>query len=57
MRPTTDYIRQAAKLARKLHLDAGMGAGPPQPDPEFYRTLSKALDEIAVGLEALSTRD
>ena len=29
----------------------------PQPDAEFYKTLSKALDEIAAGLELLSKAD
>ena len=53
MKPATDYIRHAAKLARKLHMDAAMG-GTPQPDPEFYKALSKALDEIAAGLELVS---
>ena len=57
MRPNTDYIRQVAKLAPKLHADSGMGGGVPQPDAEFYRTPSKAMDEIAVGMEALSTRE
>ena len=50
MPPATDYIRHAARLARKVHMDAAMG-GPPQPDAEFYKTLAKALEEIAAGLE------
>ena len=29
----------------------------PQPDAEFYKTLSKALDEIAAGLELVSKAD
>jgi hypothetical protein len=53
MKPQTDYIRHAARLARKLQMDAAMG-GTPQPDAEFYKTLSKALDEIAAGLELVS---
>ena len=53
MQPQTDYLRHAAKLARKLHGDAALG-GTPQPDPEFWKTLAKALDECAQGLEALS---
>ena len=53
MKPATDYIRHAARLARKLQMDAAMG-GTPQPDAEFYKTLSKALDEIAAGLELVS---
>jgi hypothetical protein len=28
--------------------------GTPQPDAEFYKVLSKALDEIAAGLELVS---
>ena len=53
MKPATDYIRHAARLARKLQMDAAMG-GTPQPDTEFYKALSKALDEIAAGLEQVS---
>lgn len=53
MKPATDYIRHAAKLARKLQMDAAMG-GAPEPDAEFYKALSKALDEIAAGLEQVS---
>jgi len=53
MPPATDYIRHAARLARKLQMDAAMG-GTPAPDAEFYKALSKALDEIAAGLEKVS---
>jgi DNA-directed RNA polymerase subunit K/omega len=56
MKPATDYIRHAAKLARKLQLDAAMG-GKPEPDAEFFKTLSKALEEIAAGLELVSARE
>ncbi len=56
MKPPTDYIRHAARLARKLQMDAAMG-GTPQPDAEFYKTLSKALDEIAAGLELVAKAD
>src|SRR5687767_16041467 len=56
MKPATDYIRHAARLARKLQMDAAMG-GTPQPDAEFYKTLSKALDEIAAGLELVGKAD
>lgn len=56
MAPPTDYIRHAARLARKLQLDAAMG-GTPQPDAEFYKALSKALEEIANGLELVSKRE
>ena len=52
MPPATDYIRHAARLARKVHMDAAMG-GTPQPDAEFYKTLAKAMEEIAAGLEAV----
>jgi hypothetical protein len=53
MNPATDYIRHAAGLVRKLQMDAAMG-GTPQPDAEFFKALSKALDEIAAGLELVS---
>jgi hypothetical protein len=56
MKPATDYIRHAARLARKIQLDAALG-GKPEPDAEFYKTLSKALDEIAAGLELVSARE
>jgi hypothetical protein len=56
MRPSTDYIRHAARLARKLQLDAATGATP-QPGEDFYKTLNKALEEIAAGLELVSTRE
>ena len=56
MPPTTDYIRHAARLARKLQADAALG-GTPQPDAEFYKTLAKALEEIASGLEMVSARE
>ena len=55
MPPATDYIRHAAKLSRKLYLDAAMGQAP-APDPEFYKTLAKALEDIADGLESASKR-
>ena len=53
MPPATDYIRHAARLARKLQMDAGLG-GTPQPDAEFYKTLAKAFEEIAQGLEQVA---
>lgn len=56
MKPPTDYIRHAARLARKLQMDAAMG-GTPVADAEFYKTLSKALDEIAAGLELVAKAD
>ena len=55
MKPATDYIRHAARLARKLQMDSAMG-GTPQPDAEFFKALSKALDEIAAGLEIVGGR-
>jgi DNA-directed RNA polymerase subunit K/omega len=56
MSPSTDYIRHAARLARKLQMDAAMG-GAPQPDAEFFKALGKALEEIAAGLEQVSKRE
>jgi DNA-directed RNA polymerase subunit K/omega len=56
MPPATDYIRHAARLARKLQMDAAMG-GAPAPDAEFFKVLSKAFDEIAAGLEQVSKRE
>ena len=56
MKPPTDYIRHAARLARKLQMDAAMG-GTPHPDAEFFKTLSKAFDEIAAGLELVGKPD
>jgi hypothetical protein len=56
MPPTTDYIRHAARLARKLQADAALG-GTAHPDAEFYKTLAKALEEIASGLEMVSARE
>ena len=56
MKPPTDYIRHAARLARKLQMDASMG-GTPQPDAEFFKALSKAFDEIAAGLEQVGKPD
>jgi DNA-directed RNA polymerase subunit K/omega len=55
MKPPTDYIRHAARLARKLQMDAATGK--PEADAEFYKTLSKALEEIAAGLEMVSARE
>ena len=56
MKPPTDYIRHAARLARKLQMDSAMG-GTPQPDAEFFKALSKAFDEIAAGLELVARPD
>jgi len=56
MPPQTDYIRHAARLARKLQMAAAMG-GTPQPDAEFWKALSKALDEVAAGLEQNARRE
>ena len=40
-------------MARKYAGDPFGGAPEATPDPEFYKTLAKALEEIAAGLEAL----
>lgn len=52
MPPSTDYIRHASRLVRKLHQEAALG-GTPAPDADFWKTLGKALDEIAAGLEQI----
>jgi hypothetical protein len=52
MRVSTDYVRHAARAARQCAGDP-LGGAPQAPDPEFYRTLAKALEEIAAGLEQL----
>lgn len=58
MRVSTDYIRHAARAARKHAGDPLGGPLPPSPpDPEFYKTLAKALDEIAAGLEQLGKEE
>ena len=56
MKPPTDYIRHAARLARKIQLDAAMG-GTPRADADFDKSLAKALEEIAAGLEMVSPRE
>ncbi len=56
MKPQTDYIRHAARLARKLQMEAAMGT-PAAPDADFYKALGKALDEIAAGLELVAKAD
>jgi len=56
MRVATDYIRHAARAARKCAGDP-LGGAPQPPDAEFYKTLAKALEEIAAGLEALSKEE
>ena len=52
MHVSTDYIRHAARAARKCAGDP-LGGAPQAPDPEFYKTLAKALEEIAAGMEKL----
>ena len=52
MHLSTDYIRHAARAARKCAGDP-LGGAPQAPDPEFYQTLAKALEEIAAGMEKL----
>ena len=54
MHVATDYIRHAARAARKCAGDP-LGGPPVPPDAEFFRTLAKALEEIATGLERLGT--
>jgi len=49
----TDYIRHAARAARRCAGDP-LGGAPQPPDPEFYKTLAKALEEIASGLELVA---
>jgi len=56
MRPSTDYIEQLARLARKLHANAAMGPAP-QPDAEFFKVLAKAMDEITAGFKSVSQRE
>ena len=50
MRVPTEYIRHAARAARKCAGDR-LGCAPQPADPEFYKVLAKALEEIASGLE------
>jgi hypothetical protein len=50
MRVPTEYIRHAARAARKCAGDP-LGGVPQPADPEFYKVLAKALEEIASGLE------
>jgi len=58
MQVATDYIRHAARTARKYAGDPLGGPPPSQaPDAEFYKTLAKALEEIAAGLDALSKQE
>jgi hypothetical protein len=56
MRVSTDYIRHAARAARKCAGDP-LGGAPELPDREFYRTLAKALEEVAAGLEQLGREE
>lgn len=56
MAPATDYIRHAARLTRKLQMEAGLGASA-SPDAEYWKTLAKAFEEIADGLEQTSRRE
>ncbi len=56
MQVATDYIRHAARAARKCAGDP-FGGPPAAPDPEFYKTLAKALEEIAAGLDQLGKEE
>ena len=53
MHIATDYIRHAARAARKCAGDP-LGGAQQAPDAEFYKTLAKALEEIAAGIERLA---
>ncbi len=55
MPPATDYIRHAARLSRQAAMDAGPGATP-APDPEFYKTLARALEQVADAIEQTARR-
>jgi hypothetical protein len=58
MQVATDYIRHAARAARKYAGDPFGGPAPAQaPDAEFYKTLAKALEEIAGGMEQLGKEE
>src|SRR5260370_40057955 len=56
MQVATDYIRHAARAARKCAGDP-LGGAPQSPDAEFYKTLAKALEEIAAGLDTPSKQE
>jgi hypothetical protein len=56
MRAATEYIRHAARAARKCAGDP-LGGAPEPPTPEFYKSLAKALEEIASGLELVGKRE
>src|SRR5256712_13852936 len=55
MQVATDYIRHAARAARKCAGDP-LGGPPQPPDAEFYKTLANAPEETAAGLDTLSKR-
>ena len=56
MHVATDYIRHAARAARRCAGDPLGGPAQP-PDTEFYKTLAKALEEIAAGFEQLEKEE
>lgn len=56
MRVATDYIRHAARATRRCAGDP-LGGVPQPPDAEFYKTLAKALEEIAAGFEQLNKKE
>jgi hypothetical protein len=56
MKLATDYFPQAARLARKIQMDAPMG-GKPEPDATPFEIPSKTFEEIAAGLEMVSARE
>lgn len=55
MSPQTDYIRHAAKQTRQLAMDAAMG-GPPVLTTDYLKTLARALEQVADGLEQAAKR-
>jgi hypothetical protein len=56
MKPAADHLHRAASHTRNLPMGAAAG-GEPEPDATFHRTLSKALEELAAGLELVSARE
>jgi DNA-directed RNA polymerase subunit K/omega len=56
MRVSTDYIRHAARAARQC-AGGPLGDPPATPDPQFYKALAQALEEIAAGLEQVGREE
>lgn len=55
MKPPTDPVRHAARLARKLQMDAEIGVTPPV--AEHHETLATAFEAIAAGREMVAARE